>query len=108
MALARSLDAAPLGRLALPPPEVLLRLGGQVFLIALGLGLPLLIPLFVLALAQGVIARLAPQVNILIAAPAAIVLAGLGLLALDAGGLATGITRAWSSVMTQSLGWLDG
>jgi flagellar biosynthesis protein FliR len=107
IALARSLDAAPLGRLVLPPPEALIRLSERVFLIALGLGLPLLIPLFVLALAQGVIARLAPQVNILVAAPAAIVLAGLFLLALDAAGLAAGITRAWSSVTAQALGWLD-
>ena len=106
LALARSLDAEPLGRLALPSPESLVVLGGRIFLIALGLGLPILIPLFILALAQGVIARLAPQVNILIAAPAAILLAGLIVLALDAGGLAAGITHAWSAVTTEALGWL--
>ena len=44
-----------------------------------------MVPLFVLSIAQGVIARLAPQVNILIAAPAAIVMAGLVLLGLDVG-----------------------
>jgi hypothetical protein len=47
-------------------------------------------------------------VNILIAAPAAMVTAGLVLLALDATGLGAGIMRAWSSVMTQSMGWLNG
>jgi flagellar biosynthetic protein FliR len=108
IALARSLDAAPLGRLTIPPLQALIRVGGRVFLIALSLGLPLLIPLFVLALAQGVIARLAPQVNILVAAPAAMLLAGLILLTFDAGGLATGITRAWSSVTSQALGWIGG
>ena len=56
------------------------------FALALGLGLPVMVPLFVLSIAQGVIARLAPQVNILIAAPAAIVIAGLVLLGLDATG----------------------
>jgi flagellar biosynthesis protein FliR len=67
-----------------------------------------MVPLFVLSIAQGVIARLAPQVNILIAAPAAMVMAGLVLLGLDAAGLGAGIMRAWTSVMTQSMGWLDG
>jgi flagellar biosynthetic protein FliR len=108
IALARSVDAAPLGQLTLPPPAAMVRLGGRLFVLALGLSLPLLIPLFVLALAQGAIARLAPQVNILIAAPAAIVLAGLFLLALDAAGLAAGITRAWSSVTAEALGWVNG
>jgi len=108
IALARSLRAAPLGQLTLPSPATLIHSGGQVFVIALGLGLPLLIPLFILALAQGVIARLAPQVNILTAAPAAVLLAGLALLALDATGLAAGITRAWSMVTMQTLGWLGG
>jgi len=108
MGLARSLQVAPLGRLVIPDPAALLRLGGRVFTLALAIALPLLIPLFVLAVAQGVIARLAPQVNILVAAPAAILLAGLTLLALDATGIAAAITRAWSSTMLQSLGWLDG
>ncbi|HLW72268.1 MAG TPA: flagellar biosynthetic protein FliR [Candidatus Binataceae bacterium] len=108
IALARSVDVAPLGQLTLPPPSALIRLGGRLFVLALGLGLPLLIPLFVLALAQGAIARLAPQVNILVAAPAAIVLAGLFLLTLDAAGLTAGITRVWSSVMAEALGWLNG
>ena len=67
-----------------------------------------MVPLFVLSLAQGVIARLAPQVNILIAAPAAMVMAGLVLLGLDAAGLGAGIMRAWTSVMMQSMGWLNG
>ena len=55
----------------------LIELGGRIFALALGLTFPVLVPLFVLSIAQGVIARLAPQVNILIAAPAAIVIAGL-------------------------------
>jgi hypothetical protein len=44
----------------------------------------------------------------LTAAPAAIVSAGLVLLALDAGGLGSGMMRMWTSVMTQSMGWLNG
>ena len=78
------------------------------FALALALGFPIMVPLFVLSIAQGAIARLAPQVNVLIAAPAAMVMAGLFLLALDAGVLGTGIMRAWSSVLTQSMGWLNG
>ena len=44
----------------------------------------------------------------MIVAPAAVVTAGLVLLALDVTGLSAGIMRAWTSVMTQSLGWLHG
>lgn len=108
IALARSLTAAPLGRLTLPPPIALLHLGGRVFGLALGLGLPIMIPLFVLAVTQGVIARLAPQVNVLVAAPAALVLAGLFFLVLDAVGLGAGLEHLWSAVMDEALGWLDG
>jgi len=108
LALANSLSASPLGQLTLPDPHQALRIGGQLFPLALALGFPVLVPLFVLSVAQGVIARLAPQVNILIAAPSAIVLAGFALLALDAGAFGAGITRAWTSVMTQSMGWLNG
>ena len=103
LALAKSLVAAPLGTLSLPDPHQMLRLGGQVFALALALGFPVLVPLFVLSIAQGVIARLAPQVNILMAAPAAMMIAGLTLLALDAGGLGAGIMRAWASVMGASV-----
>ena len=108
LALARSLSVAPLGMLSLPDPHNLIGVGGRMFALALGLSFPVLVPLFVLSLAEGVIARLAPQVNILIAAPAAMVMAGLLLLGLDAAGLGAGIMRAWSSVMTQSIGWLNG
>ena len=83
-------------------------LGGRIFALALELGLPLMIPLFILSLAQGVIARLAPQINMLVAAPAAILLAGLTLLALDTSGLAAGILRVWWSVVNESFGWVDG
>jgi flagellar biosynthetic protein FliR len=108
LALAHSLSVAPLGQLSLPDPHRLIGVGGRVFGLALALSFPVLVPLFVLSLAQGVIARLAPQVNILIAAPAAMVMAGLVLLGLDAAGIGAGIMRAWSSVMTQSIGWVDG
>jgi flagellar biosynthetic protein FliR len=108
LAIANSLSVAPLGTLSLPDPHHLVSLGGRVFTLALALSFPVMVPLFVLSIAQGVIARLAPQVNILIAAPAAMVTAGLVLLALDATGLGAGIMRAWSSVMTQSMGWLNG
>ena len=108
LALAKSLTVAPLGTLSLPDPAQLLEVGGRLFGLALALSFPLLVPLFVLSIAQGVVARLAPQVNILIVAPAAVVTAGLVLLALDVTGLSAGIMRAWTSVMTQSLGWLHG
>jgi flagellar biosynthetic protein FliR len=108
LALARSLTAAPLGAPSLPGLSAMVMLGGRVFAIALELGLPIMIALFVLSLAQGVVSRLAPQINVLVAAPAAILLAGLTLLALDASGLAAGITRAWWSVMNASFGWIDG
>lgn len=108
LALAHSLSVAPLGTLSLPDPHHLIALGGRVFALALALSFPVMVPLFVLAIAQGVIARLAPQVNILVAAPAAMVMAGLVLLGLDAAGLGAGIMRAWTSVMTQSMGWLNG
>jgi flagellar biosynthetic protein FliR len=108
LALAHSLKVAPLGVLSLPDPHQLIGLGGRIFALALGLSFPVLVPLFVLSIAQGVIARLAPQVNILVAAPAAILMAGLVLLGLDAAGLGAGIMRAWASVMTQSLEWLNG
>jgi flagellar biosynthetic protein FliR len=107
-ALAHSLGVFPLGMLPLPDPHAMITLGGRMFALALGLAFPVMVPLFVLSIAQGVIARLAPQVNILTAAPAAIVSAGLVLLALDAGGLGSGMMRMWTSVMTQSMGWLNG
>jgi len=108
VALARSLSAAPLGALEMPATESMLSIGGRIFQIALEIGLPLMVPLFVLSLAQGVISRLAPQINVLVAAPAAILLAGLTLLVLDAGGLAGSILRAWSSLINASFGWIDG
>lgn len=108
IALGQSLGVAPLGEIGIPDPNGMLALGGRMFSIAFGLALPLLVPLFVLALAQGVIARLAPQINILIAAPAAIVIAGLVLLGLDAFGLTAGIMRAWSVVMAATVRWSHG
>lgn len=108
LALGRSLVVAPLGRIGVPDPHSMIALAGRMFVLALEIGLPLMVPLFVLGLAQGVVARLAPQVNILVAAPAAIVLAGLTLLGLDAMGFGVGVMRAWSSVMTQATGWLNG
>jgi flagellar biosynthesis protein FliR len=107
-ALAHSLGAFPLGAFPLPDPQTMIQLGGRLFALALGLAFPVIVPLFVLSIAQGVIARLAPQVNILNAAPAAIVAAGLSLLALDATGFGAGVMRIWTSVMTQSMGWLNG
>jgi len=108
LALAKSFTAAPLGAPTLPGLSAIVTLGGHMFAIALELGLPIMIPLFMLSLAQGVIARLAPQINVLVAAPAAILLAGLTLLVLDASGLGAGISRVWWSVMNASFGWIDG
>jgi len=106
--LGRSLAVAPLGALTMPDPGTMIALGGRVFSIALQIGLPVLVPLFVLSMTQGVVARLAPQINILIAAPAAVVFTGLVLLGLDALGLGQAIVHAWESVIPQSLGWLNG
>jgi flagellar biosynthesis protein FliR len=106
--LVRSMEVIPLGVLALPPVTTMIAAGGRLFIIALELALPLTVPLLIIAVAQGVIVRLAPQVNVLVAAPAAIVLAGLFLLGLDSFGLAWGITRAWSSMIAFALGVLDG
>ena len=106
--LKRSLDVIPLGRFTFPQVEVLIAAAGRLFTIALELALPLMVPLLIITLAQGVIVRLAPQVNVLIAAPAAIVLAGLVLLGLDSIGLAWGITRAWSSMTGQALALING
>jgi flagellar biosynthesis protein FliR len=106
--LARSVSALPLGEIALPRVGMLISMGGRLFVLALGLALPLMVPLFILALAQGTIARLAPQINVLMAAPAAILLAGLMLLSFDSLGLSWGITRAWESVTVQALGWMHG
>ena len=108
LGLARSMDVIPLGVLALPPVATMISAGGQLFVIALDLALPLMVPLLIIAIAQGVIVRLAPQINVLVAAPAAIVLAGLVLLGLDSLGLAWGIMRAWSSTIAFALGVLDG
>ena len=107
LALGRSLAAAPLGALALPDPRAIVRLSGDMFMIALQLGLPVMVPLLVLSLAQGVISRLAPQVNILVAAPAAIILAGITLIGMDALGLTTGMLRAWSAIMTPAMSWTN-
>jgi flagellar biosynthesis protein FliR len=106
--LARSIDAVPLGVLALPQVTTMIAAGGRLFIIALGLALPLAVPLLIVAIAQGVIARLAPQVNVLVAAPAPIILAGLVLLGLDSLGLSWEIMRVWSSMITLALGVLDG
>jgi len=108
LGLGRSLAVAPLGTLAIPDPGSMIALGGRVFSIALQIGLPVLVPLFVLSMTQGVIARLAPQINILVAAPAAVVFTGLVLLGLDAPGIGRAMVHAWSSVVGQALGWLNG
>ncbi|MGH7906348.1 MAG: flagellar biosynthetic protein FliR [Candidatus Binataceae bacterium] len=103
--LGRSLRVIPLGSLTLPGMDGLLKIGAQIFTLGVSLSLPLLIPLLVLAMAQGVLARFVPQVNLLIAAPAAILLAGLALLALDISGLAWAINQAWSGMLSGVL-WL--
>jgi flagellar biosynthesis protein FliR len=108
LGLARSLRMIPLGRATLPAVSTMIATGGRLFIISLQLALPLLAPLLILVVAQGVMARLAPQINILVAAPAAIALAGLALLGLDSLGLAWGMTRAWSSMMGEALRFLNG
>ncbi|MBV8055823.1 MAG: flagellar biosynthetic protein FliR [Deltaproteobacteria bacterium] len=108
VALARSLEVMPLGVLTLPQVTTMIAASGRLFVIALDLALPLMVPVLIITVAEGVIVRLVPQINVLVAAPAAIVLAGLVLLGLDSLGLVWGITRAWSSMMTLALGLLNG
>ena len=108
VALARSLEVMPLGVLTLPQVTTMIAASGRLFVIALDLALPLMVPVLIITVAEGVIVRPVPQINVLVAAPAAIVLAGLVLLGLDSLGLVWGITRAWSSMMTLALGLLNG
>jgi flagellar biosynthesis protein FliR len=106
LALGRSLAVMPLGTFAMPNLHSIIALSGRMFELALDLGLPVIVPMFILSLSQGVIARLAPQLNVLVAAPAAMILAGLTILGLDALGFGAGITRTWEFVISQSNGWL--
>ena len=108
LGLGRSLKMAPLGVVALPGVRGTLAMSGRVFVLALELALPVLIPLFILSLAQGVLARLAPQLNMLMVAPAAIVIAGLVLLLMDSHGLMIGMVRAWEVMIDQALSWTNG
>jgi len=103
-----SLKMAPLGVVALPGVHSTLAMSGRIFVLALELALPILIPLFILSMAQGVLARLAPQLNMLMVAPAAIVIAGLVLLLMDSHGLMIGMVRAWEVMIDQALSWCNG
>jgi len=108
LGLGRSLTMAPLGVVALPGVRSTLAMSGRIFVLALELALPVLIPLFIMSLAQGVLARLAPQLNMLMVAPAAIVIAGLVLLLMDSHGLMIGMVRAWEVMIDQALSWTNG
>ena len=108
LGLGRSLRMAPLGVVALPGVRSTLAMSGRIFVLALELALPVLIPLFIMSLAQGVLARLAPQLNMLMVAPAAIVIAGLVLLLMDSHGLMIGMVRAWEVMIDQALSWTNG
>ncbi len=108
LALGKSLSTIPLGAAALPGLHAVLAAAGSIFAICLELALPLLVPLFALALVQGVLARIAPQLNPLMAAPAAMTIAGLLLMLGYSYGLVTGIERVWEAMMDQALGWLNG
>lgn len=108
IALGRSLRFIPLGGVWLPHLGDAVRLGGEMFVLAVELALPLLIPLLLLAVAQGVLARLAPQINMLVAAPAAVALAGMVLLLLDSHGLAADLMRDWTRVTGVMMVWMHG
>jgi flagellar biosynthetic protein FliR len=108
LGLGRSLKVAPLGVVAMPGVASLLAMSERIFVLALELALPVLVPLFILSVAQGVLARLAPQLNMLMVAPAAIVIAGLILLLMDSQGLMIGIARAWEAAIDQALNWTNG
>ncbi|MGD0074805.1 MAG: flagellar biosynthetic protein FliR [Candidatus Binataceae bacterium] len=108
LGLGRSLRLAPLGVCTLPGVRDVLAISGRMFVLAFELVLPVLIPLFILALAQGVLARLAPQIHMLMVAPAAIIIAGLVLLMMDSHGLANAMIRAWELMIDQALIWTNG
>ncbi len=107
-ALARSLQVLPIGSTALPDPSGLIRAAGAIFGLGVAIALPLLIPLLMLALAQGALSRFAPQINLLVAAPAAMILAGFSLILLNASGLTLRIDRAWTEGMLQMIRTING
>lgn len=66
--LASSFDAVPLGQVAIKAPMMskLIALTSQVFVIAIKISAPILIALFMVSVALGVLARTVPQMNVFI------------------------------------------
>jgi flagellar biosynthesis protein FliR len=108
LALAKSLDVAPLGAMTFPGLTQILKGSEGMLVLGTSIAMPLLVPLFIVILAQGVISRISPQVSLLVGAPAAVALSGLGLLLLDASGLAWRIERAWEQALFTMLAWVNG
>jgi flagellar biosynthetic protein FliR len=107
-ALARSVQVLPAGAVTVPSVEGLILGAGAAFLIGVSIALPLLIPLLMLAVAQGVLSRFAPQINLLVAAPAAMVMAGMMLVMTDASALVFRIDRAWTEAMLATVRMING
>ena len=108
LGLGKSLEVAPLGAMTFPGLGQILKGAEGMFLLGASLAMPLLVPLFIVVLAQGVISRISPQLSLLIGAPAAVAMAGLVLLLLDAYGLAWSIERAWARTLFTMLAWVNG
>lgn len=66
--LISSFDAVPLGQVAIKAPmmEKMIALSSQVFVIAVKIASPILIALFMVSVALGVLARTVPQMNVFI------------------------------------------
>jgi flagellar biosynthetic protein FliR len=106
--LAKSLEVAPLGAITFPDLEGMLKGTEGMFVLGASIALPLLVPLFIVALAQGVISRLSPQLSLLMSAPAAVAVTGIALLVLNSSGLAWAIEQAWARTLFATLAWVNG
>ncbi|GEM_PF-1543853 len=107
-ALGASVEVTPLGALASPSKALLLRASAEMFSLALNIALPLLVPLLLLGLTQGVLSRFAPQMNLLMAGPSAMILAGLELMLLYSGKLGVGLMQVWERAVGLVLALVHG
>ena len=80
--LAGSFDAVPLGGVVLKGQvlDKLILLSGQVFVVAVKISAPIMVALFLVSVAMGILARTVPQMNVFIVGFPVQVAVGLGLL----------------------------
>jgi flagellar biosynthetic protein FliR len=108
LGLGQSLRVAPLGAMALPSLAQILKGTEGMLVLGTSIAMPLMVPLLMVSLAQGLISRMSPQISLLIGAPAAVAMAGLGLMLLEASGIAWSVERAWTRTLFTMLAWLNG